>query len=195
MNRAVLLSLGSILILLPGFVLLSTQSGSIVLAMGAAELLLGFAGIYLATRPGIRNPAKFVSILPAVFVIILSQGYVSRLSSLATGLSSPTVNLLTVTVYMWEFGICSLLAFESANNLTSMLGESGYDEAEYIEQTNHMTNFMLLIAAISLVSSYLLYLFIVSVPRLNINPLFALIFFGVLYLAITRLYSFSRRKN
>lgn len=195
MNQTLLFALSSVLILMPGFVLLSTQTGTLVLAMAIMELLLSIGGIYLATRPGRRNPVKFTSILPVVILMILSEGYISKIAHLSGGISQSSTNILTISLFMWEFGICGLLAYESSNNLNEILHTSGYEESEFMFQTNRMTSFMLSIATLSVVSSYLIYLFIVSVPKLNINPLFALVFFGVLYLVITRFYSISRSRD
>lgn len=194
MNQAVIFILGAVLTVLPGVFILSFSTSSLVLAMGALEIVLAIAGSYFSTRAGRKNPVKFLSILPVILLIVLSQGYVSKLTHLTDSMSHASTNLLVVALFLWEFGICSLLAFESSNSLQEQLSESGYDEVEWRTQTSRMTNFMLGITSVSFVSSYLIYLFIVSVPKLNINPLFALIFFGILYLVVTRFYSSSRKK-
>lgn len=194
MNQSLIFIIGTVLTILPGILLLSVSSSSLVLAMGGLEILLALAGSYLSTRTGNKNPVKFLSVLPVIFLIALSQGYVTKLTHLTDSMSRASTNLLVVTLFLWEFGICSLLAYESSGNLQKQLSESGYDEVEWRNQTGRMTDFMLGITSVSFVSSYLIYLLIVATPKLNINPLFALIFFGILYLVVTRFYSSSRKK-
>lgn len=193
MNKSFLFLTGLVFTVFPGIAILAFSSSNFSLVMGSLEVLLALGGSYLSTRPGKKNPIKFLSLVPAALLIIFSRGYVSNYAALATGMASSSVNLLTLTLFLWELGICALLAYESSNGLQKVLSESGYDEAEWRSQTGRMTNFMFSIAALTFFSSYLLYLFIISVPRLKINPLFALVFFGIVYLLVTRFYSRSRR--
>ncbi len=195
MRSTVSLLFGVIFLILPGVFIASVGGTSLVLIFGVLEIAFALGSIVYAIKPGRKNPLKFLAFLPVILLIVFSKGYAARYIPIAIGMPPADLSFLIDTVFLAEFGLIGMMSFETANSLTEVLKRDGYDEDEWRREIGRLNNFSLGIGLGAVVFSYLIYLFITSVPVLKINPLFALLIFGVIYFAITRFFSRSRKST
>jgi hypothetical protein len=134
-----------------------------------------------------------VSFLFPVLAIIFSKGYIVNFLHFSAGLPLADINNLLDLLFFAELGLIAMMSYETSNSLKKVASDNGYDEAEWVTEIGKLNNFSFGIGILAFVSSFLFYVFITSVPTLNINPIFALLIFGLLYLGLSRFFSRSRR--
>ena len=193
MRSVVLLVMGTLLLLLPGLFLLTVSGSTLSLAFGVISMLCVLASVYFARIPGRKNPLKFVSFLFPIVAIMFSKGYIVKYLHFTAGLPLGDIDSLLDLLFFAEIGLIAVMSYETANSLRKVAKENGYDEKEWVSEIGKLNNFSFGIGIIASGSAFLFYLFITSVPTLKINPLFALLIFGLLYLGLSRFFSRSRR--
>ena len=193
MRSIVLLVMGTLLLLLPGLFLLTVSGSTLSLAFGVISILCVLASVYFARTPGRKNPLKFVNFLFPIVAIMFSKGYIVKYLHFTAGLPLGDIGSLLDLLFFAEIGLIAVMSYETANSLRKVAKENGYDEKEWVSEIGKLNNFSFGIGIIASGSAFLFYLFITSVPTLKINPLFALLIFGLLYLGLSRFFSRSRR--
>ncbi|MCL4452407.1 MAG: hypothetical protein M1327_07290 [Candidatus Thermoplasmatota archaeon] len=188
-----MLVIGTLLLLLPGLFLLTVSGSTLSIAFGVISILCVFGSIYFARIPGRKNPLKFVSFLFPIVAIMFSKGYIVKYLHFTAGLPLGDIGNLLDLLFFAEIGLIAVMSYETANSLRKVATENGYDEKEWASEIGKLNNFSFGIGIIASGSAFLFYLFITSVPTLNINPLFALLIFGLLYLGLSRFFSRTRR--
>jgi|GEM_PF-5402362 hypothetical protein len=193
MRSVVLIAIGTFLLLLPGLFLITAPGSTLSLAFGILAIVTVLVSIYFVRIPGRKNPLKFVSFLFPVLAIIFSKGYIVNFLHFSAGLPLADINNLLDLLFFAELGLIAMMSYETSNSLKKVASDNGYDEAEWVTEIGKLNNFSFGIGILAFVSSFLFYVFITSVPTLNINPIFALLIFGLLYLGLSRFFSRSRR--
>ncbi len=195
MRPVIALLIGSILLVLPGLFLVSITGSSIVLLLGLFSLIIAAAGGFASTRAEKGNPFKFLSFFPSILLIILSKGYLANYLKGSAFLSGSEITLLLMFLFLAEIGLILIVSFESSNNLIFRLRTNGYEEESYLGEVSKFTDLTLAFISIAIALSIGTYYFITSIPSLQINPIFALIFFGILYLVVTRYFGTARKRE
>jgi hypothetical protein len=193
MRSVILIAIGTILLLLPGLFLLTVPGSTISLAFGVLSIASVLGSIYLTSIPGRKNPLKFVSFVFPILAIVFSKGYIVKYLHFSAGLATGDISNILDLLFFAELGLIALMSYETSSSLKKVAKEYGYDEDEWVTEIGRLNNFSFGIGTLACGSSFLLYLFITSVPTLNINPIFALLIFGLLYLGLSRFFSRSRR--
>lgn len=193
MRSVVLIAIGALLLLLPGLFLLTVPGSTLSLAFGILSVLTVLGSLYFARIPGRKNPLKFVSFIFPVLAILFSKGYIVKYLHFSAGLPSGDIGNVLDLLFFAELGLIAVMSYETANSLKKVAKENGYDEAEWVTEIGKLNNFSFGTGMLACGSAFLFYLFITSVPTLNINPIFALLIFGLIYLGLSRFFSRSRR--
>ncbi len=195
MRSVVLLVFAFIFLLLPGLFMLTISGSTFSIALGAASVLCVLGSVYFASRPGRKNPLKFISFLFPIFAIILSKGYVVKYLHFTVGIAAADLGNLFDLLFIAQLGLIAMMSYETSNAIRKVATENGYDELELTAETGKLNNFSFGIGLLGLGGAFLIYLFITSVPTLQINPIFALLLFGLVYLGLSRFLARSRRRG